>query len=196
MRRGALMAGSRAREASRRATAIALALLALPMVTAGQQEPAAGDSAVAAVGGVATQTLQVPADGPPLLLVQVVEAESGRPIPGLQVFLAGTEIGGLTDDAGRLDVYAPASGAWRIGLRQVGRVDEWVEVELERSTVTQILAVLSRDRAPGEGVQLLPPLPGPSRGTRADTTTDSGRAEPSTKLEHCPMRAFPDRATP
>lgn len=166
MRRGTLTDGSRARAQPGRVAAIALALLALPMVAVGQQEPTAEG---AAAGGVATQTLAVGADRPPLLLVRVIEAETGLPIPGLQVFLTGTEIGGVTDEAGRFDAYAPESGTWRIGFRQIGRVDESVELELARSTVTQVLAALRLQRVPEGGPRLLPPLPGASRGAPPDT---------------------------
>ena len=115
-------------------------------------------------------TLPVLADRPPLLLVQVVDAETGRPSPGVQVFLAGTAVGGVTDAAGRFDLYAPETGPRRVSLRQIGRTEASIEVPLERSTVTQVLAALGAVPIAPEGAFLLPPLPGAARSATVDTT--------------------------
>lgn len=160
-----------AARASRGPLALGLALGVAPAFAAAQQDRAERGPEPDTAGRVTAHTLPVLGDRPPLLLVQVVEAETGRPIPGVQVFLAGTAIGGVTDDAGRFDMYAPETGARRVALRQIGRVEASVDVPLERSTVTQVLAALRIAPVEREGAFLLPPHPGGARGSAVDTTS-------------------------
>ena len=150
--------------------AVGLVVLVGPALASAQQAPQKPGADERVAGAVSAHTLPVLADRPPLLLVQVVDAETGRPIPGVQVFLAGTAVGGVTDAAGRFDLYAPETGPRRVSLRQIGRTEASIEVPLERSTVTQVLAALGAVPIAPEGAFLLPPLPGAARSATVDTT--------------------------
>jgi hypothetical protein len=63
-------------------------------------------------------------------LVQVRSAETGAPLRGAQVWLEGTGRGGITNEAGVLDVLHPAPGTYRLRVRLLGYAEEMRMVDL------------------------------------------------------------------
>lgn len=59
-------------------------------------------------------------ENPVSLKGRIVDAESGRPLVGVHVFLSETTIGTVTDDDGRYELTQVSPGAYRIYISKIG----------------------------------------------------------------------------
>ncbi len=111
-----------------------------------------------AVGGITAQTLRLARDVRPILVCQIMSAETGAPVAGAQVFLAGTRIGGLSDADGLIELPVTAAGTFILGVRLIGYHEESLELDLARGTATQVLVGLRLDAAVlRDSMYLVPP---------------------------------------
>ena len=108
---------------------------------------------------VSSQTVTIADSIAPFVLCQLVDAETGRPVVGAQVFFEGSRVGTLTDRRGMAVLPVPEQGTWTLATRLIGYVEERVALDLFDGTVAQVLAALRRDSTVGDSVFLAPPLP-------------------------------------
>ena len=68
---------------------------------------------------------------------EVTDAESGEPLPGVNVFLSGTTMGSATDSTGRYEIRNISPGTYTLVASMVGygTVSTQIEIKQDRSTI-------------------------------------------------------------
>ena len=110
------------------------AAIATPAVLGAQQDTTEveGDSASAEFPYIfRARLMSIPSDSIDFMVAgRIVSAEDGRPVPGVQVFLAGTTIGTLTDRRGRFRLDGGGAGPVELRTRLIGFDETCLNVEL------------------------------------------------------------------
>jgi hypothetical protein len=114
--------------------AIALMAFGTPSRAGAQQDTTGveGDSASAELPHVfRARLMSIPSDSVDFMVGgRIVSAADGRPVPGVQVFLAGTTIGTLTDRRGRFRLDGEDAGPVELRTRLIGFDETCLNVEL------------------------------------------------------------------
>lgn len=116
--------------------------MALGLALLGSLQLGAQDSD--SVGGITVQTLELAEDVPPVLSARILDAETGKPLRGVQVWLKDTEIGALSDNSGFVNLSDAGEGDRTLILRLIGFQADSVHVRLDRSTAVHVHAGLRR----------------------------------------------------
>lgn len=107
---------------------------------------------------ISAQAVQLDDGVEPFVLVQLLDAATGSPLHGAQVFLYGTEIGDLTNARGSVVLPIPEPGTYRVGVRLIPFCPAQIDLEISPATATQVLVALQPDPVQREPVKLAPPL--------------------------------------
>lgn len=129
---------------------------------------------------ISAQAVQLDDAVEPFVLVQLLDASTGSPVHGAQVFLLGTEVGDLTNMWGSVVLPVPEPGRYTVGVRLIPFCPAQLDLEISPGTATQVLVALQPDPVQREPVKLAPPL-------------YPEEFEPETPLSGCGPSARPPR---
>lgn len=94
------------------------------------------------IGGITVQTVGLAEDVSPVLSGRVIEARTGKPLPGVQFWLDGTDVGYLTDESGFIHLSDAEAGSWTLRIKLLGYRQDSVALRLHRSTAVHVLAAM------------------------------------------------------
>ena len=134
---------------SRRYSLLLMALATAPLPANAQQTSSA----------IVAQAVPLSENVEPFILCRLLDAETGAPVAGAQVFLADTEVGGASDIDGFVVLPVPTAGTWTVVTRIIGYHEARIDLEVEHGTATQVLAALQSYPIPHDSIGLAPPLP-------------------------------------